>query len=181
MEKSTWEGNKRDKIQSSFSWTTTESRGSFFLSLLIHCIFQNVSLSLHFGALLLNKDHWMLRSKVYYFTKCFLGRGGLRGKTAGFVWQGHDLWQLWSLSFSSSPSPETPNLQRNQVFKSGLDRIGIVLKLGSPCLSFSLSISPSLTLSFPLSLLSPPLNKTELNWAKETKMYCSSQMEASVA
>lgn len=125
------------------------------------------------GTLVLNIDYGVLRSTVYYFIKCFFGRRGFRGKTAGFVWQGHDLWQLWSLSLSSSHSPETPNLQRNQACKPGLDRIQHCCPARFLLfLSLSLSLSLSLFFFFPSKQ-----NRSELSQGNKNVLFLADGSE----
>lgn len=126
-------------------------------------------------ALLLNKDYRVLRSTVYYFIKCFSGEGDLEVKLLALCGKVTTFDNFGAYLFHLPTPPRPRTCRRMEVGKPGPDRV-------QHCCGAAFSPSPSLPFSFSLSLpLFFPLNKTDLNWAKETKMYCSSQMEASVA
>lgn len=117
----------------------------------------------------LNQDYRGVEKHSILFSLSALGgwNWGFRRKTDGFVWQGHDLWQLWGLSLSSFPSWETPNFRGIEASKLGRDRI-------PHCYGATLSLSSS----FPPLPLSPKQNRSELSQGNKNVLFLADGTES---
>lgn len=112
------------------------------------------------GACLPNKDYRVLRSTVYYFIKCFLGKGDLEVKLLALCGKVMTFDNFGAYLFHLPTPPRPRTCGGMEAGKPGPDRVQHCCgAASSPSPSFPFSLS----LPLPLSLFFSPLNKTDLN------------------